>query len=181
MRYAALIRLIARSLTHSRIGGKEFFSMKLTQSNSHSFNPLCNVFLRFHGHVRVSPRFYGYKESQDTALWFRTAKSRDISTGPLALSLAPLTPLHTTRFARALRCAPLRSFVFRSLTHSRARGKMYDSMSHNDLVLPHSAPVTETRNVSLSIRGRALNRLFLAFSPNPSRGPSFLPLGTLRA
>ena len=65
----------------------------------------------------------------------------DVSTGPLARpfarSLAPLT--HSLASPCLLRSrAPLRSFV-RSLAHSRARGKVNDSMSQNDLDLSHSA------------------------------------------
>ena len=56
---------------------------------------------------------------------------------PLARSLALLTHSlapHCSFFLRAL----LRSFVY-SLTYSRSRGKMYDSMCPNDLVVSHSA------------------------------------------
>ena len=66
--------------------------------------------------------------------WFRTARNQDVSTGPLARPFAclltrPLTP-HCSFHSRT----PLRSFVC-SLTHSRARGKVNDSMYQNDLVL----------------------------------------------
>ena len=50
--------------------------------------------------------------------WFRTAKNRDVRTEPLAHSFLC--------FAR-------------SLTLSRACGKVNDKMSQNDLVLSHSA------------------------------------------
>ena len=84
-------------------------------------------------------------EWRDT-LWFKTAKNRDVSTGAharlIAYSLAMLTHslaphywLRTTCFAHALCCA--HSFT-RSLTHSRAHGKVNDSMSQNDLFLSNS-------------------------------------------
>ena len=50
--------------------------------------------------------------------WGRKAKNQDVCTGPLALS--SLIRSHRSLIAR-----------------SAARGKEYDSMSQNDLVLPH--------------------------------------------
>ena len=44
--------------------------------------------------------------------------------------------LRTARFTRMLRCA-------HSFTRSRARGKVKDKMSHNDLVLSHSVTVSK--------------------------------------
>ena len=66
--------------------------------------------------------------SRDSAQWFRTAKNRDVSTGPparaFACSLAPLThllappcSLHSCTLLRSLVCL---------LTHSLARGTMND-------------------------------------------------------
>ena len=57
----------------------------------------------------------------EVALWFKTAKNRDFSTGPL-----------TRLFTRSL--APL--------THSRARGKENEKMSKIDLVLSHCVLVS---------------------------------------
>ena len=51
--------------------------------------------------------------------WFTTANNRDGRTGSLARSLAPLTHFLAPPCSRA----PMRSFV-RSLSHSRARGKV---------------------------------------------------------
>ena len=56
---------------------------------------------------------------QDNALWFKTAKNRDISTGPLArpfvYSLAPLSHLLAPHRSIPLRLLP-RPYI-RSLTH----------------------------------------------------------------
>ena len=85
------------------------------------------------------------------AQWLRKAMIRDVSTRPLACPIACSLTLLTHSycllvrllrpacFAHAPCCAQLRSFVH-SLTHSRARGEVYDEKSQNDLVLPHSVP-----------------------------------------
>ena len=69
------------------------------------------------------------------SLWARSAKKTNVRTGPLARSLAPHYSLRS--------CALLRSLV-RSLARSlRSLPRSWGSeflMSHNDLVLSHSAP-----------------------------------------
>ena len=79
------------------------------------------------------------------ALWSRTNKNRDVSTGPLARpfarSLAPLTRSLAPDCSLCSR-PPLRSLVgsLAHFAHSLARGKVNFFMSQNDLVLSHSAP-----------------------------------------
>ena len=79
----------------------------------------------------------------DGALWFRAAKSRDVSTGPLARPFAHSLVLLTHFLAQYCSFRSHSAALIRSLapllTHSRARGKVNDSMSQNDLVLTHSA------------------------------------------
>ena len=84
------------------------------------------------------------EEKEKKTLWSIIAKNTDCSTGPPArpfvCSLAPLT--RSLALDCSLRsCPPLRSLI-RSLAHfahSLARGKVYDFMSQNYLVLNHSA------------------------------------------
>ena len=77
------------------------------------------------------------------AQWSGTAENRDVSTEPFARPfaplLAPLTRSLTPRCSLRLH-APLLSLVrsLAHLTHSRARGKVYNLMSQNHLVLNHS-------------------------------------------
>ena len=81
------------------------------------------------------------------ALWFKTTKNPDVSTGPLArlfaCSLAPLTHLLAPHCSLCLRAHCAHSFA-RSLTYSRARGKKADLMAIFSVffnVLDHSEEV----------------------------------------
>ena len=80
-------------------------------------------------------------EQNSIPLGSRTTKNPDVST--ISRSIAPLTHLLASHCLLCLR-APLRSFV-RLFAHSRARGNVYDSMSQNDLVLPHSKLLSISR------------------------------------
>ena len=63
-----------------------------------------------------------------SAQWFRTAMNQNVSTGSLAHPFA--------RTAHSFACFAL--LAAHSLSHSRARRKVDDWMSHNDLSLSHS-------------------------------------------
>ena len=77
------------------------------------------------------------------ALWARSTKNPDVSTGPLARpfarSLAPLTR------SLAPHCSLCSRALLRSLAHSFARGNVNDIMSQKSLVLSHSAMTMEIK------------------------------------
>jgi len=88
------------------------------------------------------------------ALWFRSAKNRDVSTGPLARPFARLLAPLTRSLAPdcSLRSHP----PLRSLIRSLARGKVYNLMSQLHIVLNHSGSVIPKHRfacVSLILRG----------------------------
>ena len=90
-------------------------------------------------------------EMKVCSLWSRTTKNSDISAGPLACPFAGT--VHSSA------CSALLGALICSLAvHSRARGKVNDSMTQNDLVLSHCAAVhwtflsrqkKKTRNICL--------------------------------
>ena len=86
--------------------------------------------------TKASTRRTTFTEARDTQ-WLRTAKNRDISTGPLARLFAGTT--HSFGCSTQL-ASPARSACSnaRSLTQS-AFGKVNDWMSQNELVLSDSA------------------------------------------
>ena len=78
--------------------------------------------------------------------WFRAAKNRDVSTEPHACSVHSFArTTHSFAYSKLLaslaRSSALIHLLARSLTNSRACGKVHDSMSQNDLIMSHSANV----------------------------------------